>query len=81
MLGLSYFYGGFLVGPQVISCHVIMQIGNLIVKGLYLDCELFLFFFMFRSIRARETRDARNEVPLPSRVFSQARGYLRVSCI
>ena len=23
MLGLSYFYGGFLVGPQVISCHVI----------------------------------------------------------
>ena len=61
MLGLSYFYGGFLVGPQVISCHVIMQIGNLIVKGLYLDCKLSLFFFMVRITRARETRDARRE--------------------
>ena len=39
MLGLSYFYGGFLVGPQVMSYHVITQTGNLIVKGLYLDCE------------------------------------------
>ena len=43
MLGLSYFYGGFLVGPQVISCHVITQTGNLIFKGLYLHCEPSLF--------------------------------------
>ena len=61
MLGLSYFYGGFLVGPQVNSCHVITQTGNLIVKGLYLDCEPSLFSFRFRSTRARERGAARCE--------------------
>ena len=61
MLGLSYFYGGFLVGPQVNSCHVITQTGNLIVKCLYLHCKPSLFSFRFRSACAHRRGAARRK--------------------
>ena len=78
MLGLSYFYGGFLVGPQVNSCHVITQTGNLIVKGLYLHCEPSLFpsDLGVHELAGMERRGTRNEVSPPSRTFSHMRGHL-----